>query len=290
MSEPEKIAVPSVARALRRSQLARQPAHDHEQEDARQPAGRVQRDALSRVGCREGDASCAGAYADTLRRSTDARPARAPETLLRLQREYGNRFVRRVVDLARKGQGAGDVTPEVEADIQRERGGGQALDSAARGQMEPALGADFSGVRVHTDTRADTLNHDLGARAFTTGQDIFFKQGEYSPGSSSGRELLAHELTHVVQQDGDRVRRKLTVGAVDDPYEQEADRTASQVMRSISEAAQRQEVPEEKDEEEPLQARRDDGPVQRQPEEEKEEEPLQTKIELAQTVPGSSAR
>ena len=76
--------------------------------------------------------------------------------MLRLQREYGNRFVRRVVDLSRKGQGEGDVTPEVEAAIQRERGGGQSLDSAARAQMEPAMGADFSGVRVHTGGQADT--------------------------------------------------------------------------------------------------------------------------------------
>ena len=163
-----------------------------------------------------------------------------------------------------------------------QRGGGQALDSGARAQMEPALGADFSGVRVHTGSQADTLNRDLSARAFTTGQDIFFKQGEYSPGSSSGRELLAHELTHVVQQGGDRVKRKLTVGAADDPYEQEADRTAGQVMRSIGEAAQRQSVPEEEEKkEEPLQAKLDDGPVQRQAEEEekKEEEPVQMQPE-----------
>ena len=111
-----------------------------------------------------------------------------------------------MVDLSRKGHGEGDVAPEIEAAIQRERGGGQALDSAARAQMEPAMGADFSGVRVHTGGQADTLNRNLSARAFTTGQDIFFKQGEYSPGSSSGRELLAHELTHVVQQGGDRVQ------------------------------------------------------------------------------------
>jgi len=104
---------------------------------------------------------------------------------------------------------------------------------------------------------------------FTTGQDIFFKQREYSPGSSSGRELLAHELAHVVQQGGARVKRKLTVGAVDDPHEQEADRTAGQVTRSISEAAQRQSVPEEEaKKEEPLQAKLDDGPAQRQAEEE----------------------
>ena len=145
MLEPEKTAIPKVTHVMR------QPAQDHEQEEpGRQPAVQVQRDPLARVGCREGDASCAGAHASTLSRATDANPARARGSLLRLQREYGNRFVRRVVDLSRKGQGEGDVTPEVEADIQRERGGGQALDSGTRSQIEPALGADFSGVRVHT--------------------------------------------------------------------------------------------------------------------------------------------
>jgi hypothetical protein len=75
--------------------------------------------------------------------------------------------------------------------------------------MESSFGADFSGVRVHADAQSDTLNQSLNARAFTTGQDVFFRQGAYSPGSSGGRELLAHELTHVVQQNGDQVQTKL---------------------------------------------------------------------------------
>lgn len=68
--------------------------------------------------------------------------------------------------------------------------------------MERALGADFGGVRVHTDERADALNRSLRARAFTTGADIFFRRGAYDPASPGGREVLAHELTHVVQQQG----------------------------------------------------------------------------------------
>jgi hypothetical protein len=280
MSEPGRTTVPKVRLVMR------QPAQEHEQEAARQPAARLQRDPLAQVGDRPGGAA-AEVHASILSRATDARPARGQESLLRLQRAYGNRYVSRVVELSRKGHGEGDVTPEIEADIQQARRGGQALDSAARAQMEPAMGADFSEVRVHTGGQADTLNRNLNARAFTTGQDIFFKQGEYSPGSSSGRELLAHELTHVVQQGGGRVKRKLTVGAVDDPYEQEADRTAGQVMRSISEAAQRQSVPEEEEKkDEPLQAKLDGGPVQRLPvqrqaedEEKKKEEPVQMKPE-----------
>ena len=149
------------------------------------------------------------------------------------------------------------------------------------------MGADFGSVRVHTGSQADALNRSLSARAFTTGQDIFFKQGEYSPGSSSGRELLAHELTHVMQQNGDQVQTKLTVGAAGDQYEQEADQVASSVMRmeqqgGQQEAVRRQSVPEEEEKKkEPLQAKLEDSQVQRQAEEDKkkEEEPVQMKLQ-----------
>ena len=90
----------------------------------------------------------------------------------------------------------------VESAIAGARGQGQPLSDKTRGQMEGAFGADFGNVRVHTDERSDQLNQSLQSRAFTTGQDIFFKKGEFSPGSRGGQELLAHELTHVVQQNG----------------------------------------------------------------------------------------
>jgi len=251
MPEQERTALPSPRLVTLQS------AQEHEKEETRQPAAQGQRDPLAPIGGRSGGTS-AGVHASFLSRATAARPARAQASLLRLQRTYGNRYVSRVVELSRQGHGEGDVTPEIEADIQRERGGGQALDSGTRSQIEPALGADFSGVRVHTGGQADALNRDLSARAFTTGQDIFFRHGEYSPGSSSGRELLAHELTHVVQQGGDRVKGKLTVGAPDDRYEQEADRTAVRVMSRISRAPE-----EEEKKEEPLQAKRDEMPAHR---------------------------
>jgi hypothetical protein len=92
------------------------------------------------------------------------------------------------------------VAGDIETRINSARGGGQPLAKEARQPIEQAFGADFSDVRVHTDSEANKLNHDLSAKAFTTGKDIFFRQGEYSPGSSSGQKLLAHELTHVVQQ------------------------------------------------------------------------------------------
>lgn len=95
-----------------------------------------------------------------------------------------------------------EATPDLESSIQRERGSGQPLEVSVRNPMEQAFGADFSGVRIHTDAQSDQLNRSIQAKAFTTGSDIFFRQGEYNPNSWGGQELIAHELTHVVQQTG----------------------------------------------------------------------------------------
>ena len=70
------------------------------------------------------------------------------------------------------------------------------------------MGADFSGVNVHTGADASDLNEQVNARAFTLGNDIFFNEGEYAPNSPEGQRLLAHELTHVVQQ-GSNVNRTI---------------------------------------------------------------------------------
>jgi hypothetical protein len=99
------------------------------------------------------------------------------------------------------------AAPDLEASIQQAQGSGQPLADSIRQPMEQAFGADFSNVKVHTDTQSDQLNQSIQARAFTTGQDVFFRQGEYNPGSRGGQELLAHELTHVVQQSGGLVQR-----------------------------------------------------------------------------------
>ncbi|MDJ0746414.1 MAG: DUF4157 domain-containing protein [Xenococcaceae cyanobacterium MO_167.B27] len=96
----------------------------------------------------------------------------------------------------------------LEASIQRARAGGQPIEDKVREPMEQALGADFSEVKIHTDSQANELNNAIQAKAFTTGQDIFFRQGEYNPNNKEGQELLAHELTHVVQQNGGAVQPK----------------------------------------------------------------------------------
>jgi hypothetical protein len=102
----------------------------------------------------------------------------------------------------REAIAGGEASTDLDTAINSARGGGQPLEARLQRSMGQAMGADFSGVRVHTDTQADQLNQSIQAKAFTTGQDVFFRQGAYEPGSRGGQELIAHELTHVVQQNG----------------------------------------------------------------------------------------
>lgn len=212
-----------------------------------------------------------------------AKPKPQPESpMVSLQNQLGNGAVQRFL-AQRSGDGAFDLEDDTAGRINRLRGGGQALDGAVQAQMGEAMGADFSGVRVHTGAESHHLNEQLGAKAFTTGQDLFFREGAYSPTSSSGQELLAHELTHVVQQSAGVVGSggsAMRVNAPGDQFEQEADAMARQITSGGGGAApaagvQRQELPEEEE----LQAKR----LQRQ--ELPEEEELQAKRLQRQELP-----
>lgn len=99
------------------------------------------------------------------------------------------------------------VGGEVEQDIRREANGGQALQDSTRQQFEGFFGTDLGDVRVHADAKAAELSRTLGADAFTVGSNVFFGAGKFSPGNDSGNNLLAHELTHVVQQSSGANRR-----------------------------------------------------------------------------------
>ncbi|QEC53854.1 uncharacterized protein DUF4157 [Anseongella ginsenosidimutans] len=87
--------------------------------------------------------------------------------------------------------------------LQASKGSGKLLPQETRSWMESRFGADFSSVKIHTGGKAVQLSRDLNARAFAHGSDIYFNQGEFAPGTIAGKQLLAHELTHVVQQGGD---------------------------------------------------------------------------------------
>jgi hypothetical protein len=94
------------------------------------------------------------------------------------------------------------VGPGLNARINSMKGGGQPLTRSVRDFFEPRFGHDFSGVRVHNDAKAADTAHAVSARAFTVGRDIIFGNGQYAPDTKGGRRLMAHELAHVVQQNG----------------------------------------------------------------------------------------
>lgn len=111
--------------------------------------------------------------------------------------------------------GEGNLVPPIVHDVLRSQG--QPLESSTRGFMEQRFGHDFSRVRVHDDSRAAASARAVNARAYSVGSQIVFGEGRYAPGMSGGRQLLAHELAHVVQQKSTAQLRLMR--APDDPAE-----------------------------------------------------------------------
>ncbi|HLP65747.1 eCIS core domain-containing protein [Flavobacterium sp.] len=105
---------------------------------------------------------------------------------------------------------------ELEGKLNSSKGGGKGLDKKTKNEMESGFGADFSDVKVHTDSNAVQMSQELGAQAFTNGNDVYFNKGKYNPNSKEGKHLLAHELTHTIQQNGAKQKsgmvQKSTVG------------------------------------------------------------------------------
>ena len=162
-------------------------------------------------------------------RRDDSAAARTPD----LAPGLGNVALQRLIRgaISRFASEGGPIDETVGRAIEAARGGGHQLDPATRPDLESALGEDFSEVRVHTDATADHLSRAVEATAFTTGSDIFFRSGAYEPLSSAGRTLLAHELTHVVQQRGAPPAQELRVTDPGDASEREAEAVAEQVAR-----------------------------------------------------------
>jgi Domain of unknown function (DUF4157) len=147
--------------------------------------------------------------------------------------KVGNKALGRVLGgdkVHRSGSGAAALDETVSRAIHAKRGGGQPLDTGAQRDLGGSMGHDFSDVHVHTDGEADRLNRAVRAEAFTTGKDVFFRDGKYDPGSNQGRKLLAHELTHVVQQRDAPPKQELTLS---DP-EEASERQAGEVAEAVS--------------------------------------------------------
>jgi hypothetical protein len=115
------------------------------------------------------------------------------------------------------------------------RSPGQPIDSANRTFFERRLGQDFSGVRVHTDSKAAESAQSIGAQAYTFGKNIVFDSGQYEPATASGCQLVAHELVHVMQQGNvPRAGDKMRIGDPHETRESEADRAAQQALETAS--------------------------------------------------------
>lgn len=155
-------------------------------------------------------------------------PAQA--ALMRLQREAGNEAVASMLEE--------DRSPVLDV---VGSGGGAPLPAATRQGMEARFGADFSGVRLHTDSAAASSAQSVQAKAYTVGDDVVLGAG-VDPGSAAGEKTLAHELTHVLQQragdvDGTPAGGGIKVSDPGDRFEREAEHTAEQVMSGQAPAA-----------------------------------------------------
>jgi uncharacterized protein DUF4157 len=149
--------------------------------------------------------------------------------LLALQRAAGNAGVN-----AMMSTDADDVVPA----------GGSALDSSVRGDMESRFGQDFGDVRVHSGADAHAAAVGLSAQAYTVGDDIVFQQGRYDPASAEGAHMLAHELTHVVQQRNGPVAGTdngsgVQVSDPGDAFERAASANADHIMAMPASSVQR---------------------------------------------------
>jgi len=124
-----------------------------------------------------------------------------------------------------------EVSSDWETGIETPRGSGQPLPEATRRFFEPRFGHDFSQVRIHTDSRAAEAARAINALAFTIGHDVVFGAGQYSPDSAAGKRLLAHELTHTLQQENAASLDVARIGESGDTCERKTDCVANRVMR-----------------------------------------------------------
>jgi hypothetical protein len=169
--------------------------------------------------------------ADSAPGSLSVQPLKAP-VLQRAQRLYGNRASQQIVMRALQQTSAAPAPPEFD-DIPTT--GGEPLDAATRRPLEAHFGADLEHVRVHTNSEAAKSATSLDALAYTSGRDIYFAAGMYSPASSSGQRLLAHEVAHVIQQISGKEptvatksARGVKIGAPGDSLDSEAEQAAEQ--------------------------------------------------------------
>ena len=169
-------------------------------------------------------------------RGNDIGRASRQQLVADVQRHLGNTIVQALLS---SGGGAALGAETVARQVSNAKGAGVPMDPGARGRLERGYGTELSSVRVHADPRADLLARSVGAEAFTSGHDIFFRHGAYAPSTPAGFRLLAHEAAHVVQQASGPVPVRnvgggLALSEPSDAGERAADRAAEQVSTSRS--------------------------------------------------------
>ena len=167
--------------------------------------------------------------------AVEAPAVAAPEqhTPAGLASSVGNHNFGQLLSRMQDGEGilpSGVAHPAIENAIAAARGGGSPLDGSLAASFGNSLGHSVADVRVHTDSTAAALTRAVSARAFATGTDIFFAPGEYNPGTSAGRELIAHEVAHTDQQRGAPLSGPLVVSNPGDALEVQADGVARELV------------------------------------------------------------
>ncbi|MEO0987543.1 MAG: DUF4157 domain-containing protein [Cyanobacteria bacterium J06639_14] len=126
--------------------------------------------------------------------------------------------------------GVSEISAHTETGIKSRQGKGRMMDAQTKAEMEQGFGADFSHVNIHTDSSAVRMSEDMHAQAFTVGNDIFFNRSKYDPTSSKGKRLLAHELTHTIQQKGRVYKQESTEAKESDNFKQLKRPTQKQLL------------------------------------------------------------
>jgi hypothetical protein len=175
------------------------------------------------------------------------------QTMLEVQRLAGNSGVNQLLQRA-EDDSAGQRSPVLDV---VGKSGGNPLPEELRSEMEGRLGGDFADVKFHTDDRASESARAVQANAYTVGNDVVVRQDRWSPESEKGKETIAHELTHVMQQRAGPVAgtsqgNGISVSDPGDPFEKAAERNAQQAMAAPAATAsaqlQREAAPEEEEE------------------------------------------
>jgi Domain of unknown function (DUF4157) len=173
-------------------------------------------------------------------RATQQRQPEAPDrvpderpSLERLASGVGNRGMGQL--LSRMGEGGGILSgglvhPDVEAAIAATRGGGKPLERSVASTLSSSMGTSLGDVRVHTDDGAAALARAVSARAFTVGNDIYFARNEYQPRTPGGKELIAHEAAHTIQQRNAPLDGALMVSQPGDALERDAEAAARDAL------------------------------------------------------------